>query len=109
MADEKVKIELEVPKSEVSIKPAKKAKKLEPEDKKEVAGYELGEVAKAPLEPPEPKDKKGPSIHQKRVVIFGFALAAASLILWPLFSFWVFVAVAAAGALVVAYGTFVRI
>lgn len=129
-SEEKVKVELELPKSGVSIEPAgneaeerkarlkkraqerekkKEEEKKKEDDSKEVGGYKVSDIAKAPVEPPEPENKKGPNVHQKRVVAFGFAIAIASLVLWPLIGFWYFVAVAIAGAVVVAFGTFFRI
>jgi len=142
--DEKIKIELEVPKDEVHIgsvssvseasateerlkKKAKaaekkqkqaedkiqeleeKQKKLKESQKTTVAGYEPSEIAKAPVEPPEPKDKKPPNAHQKAIIIFGFVLVGLSIILWPLFNFALFLGVAVAGAAIIAFGTLVRV
>ncbi len=100
-ADEKVKVELELPKDQVSVEPA--------EDDKPKASYEPRDVLKAAVEPPEPKAKAPPNRHQKLVMVFGFALVAASLLLWPLIGLTVFVAVAVTGAAVIAFGTLVRI
>lgn len=145
--EERVKLELELPKSEVHIEPAGKpsspdedkkrpareharkaaakaqeAEEMEKEAKEkekkkeekeeggfEIAGYKPGEIAKAPLEPPEPKDKKAPNKHQRRVIIFGFILIVIGFILWPLIAFAVGAVFAVAGALVVAFGALVRI
>lgn len=98
--DEKVKVELELPKDQVSVEPA---------EEKPTASYKAADVAKAPVEPPEPASKAPPNSHQKAVMIFGFSIIAVSLILWPLINFTVFVAVAIAGAAVIAFGTLVRI
>lgn len=98
--DEKVKVELELPKEQVSVEPA---------EKKPEASYKTSDIVKAPLEPPEPKSKAPPNAHQRAVMIFGFAMIAVSLVLWPVASFTVFVAVAIAGAAVIAFGTLVRL
>lgn len=142
--DEKVKLELELPKDEANIEPQpetlKRAQKLgeahekvkqkmkEVEEKEEklkqkekelakkeeeeettVAGYKPAEIAKAPLEPPEPEDKKAPSSHQRRVMVFGLALVALGIVLWPLISFGFGLALAIAGAAVIAFATLVRV
>jgi len=121
-SEEKIKIELEVPKSEIQVESissgsdSEESKEKAAESTKEkgdsehtVAGYKPSEIAKAPAETPEPEDKRGPNSHQKTVITFGIALALASIALWPLFSFWIFVAVAVAGGAVVAFGSFVRV
>lgn len=127
--EEKIRIKLEVPKKEVQIesissepgseeskKTAEETVDKQEEDKKKteekestIAGYKPSEIAKAPVDTPEPEDKRGPNSRQKTLIIFGLALAAASVILWPLFSFWIFVPVAIAGAAVVAFGSLVRV
>lgn len=145
--EEKIRIELEVPKKQVQIesissepspeepkkarqeaqeqkkaaeKKVKEAKEItERSQKKEeksdeseegsVASYKPSEIAKAPVDTPEPEDKRGPNSHQKTIISFGIALAVASIALWPLFSFWIFVAVAVAAAAVVAFGSLVRV
>ncbi|HEX5448414.1 MAG TPA: hypothetical protein VFW90_04445 [Candidatus Saccharimonadales bacterium] len=133
-SEDKIEIELKVPKEkvDVSVRPTKsesehdetsekKETKSSPEDSDEdiseesnkeselKSDYSLGDIAKAPVEPPEPEDTSKPNKHQKSVIVFGFALLAVSIIMWPLFNFAVFIGVALAGAAVVAFGSFVRV
>lgn len=115
--EEKIKIELEVPKKDIkveSVSSEPSVSKKPKEDKKQetentIAGYKPSEIAKAPLEPPKPEDKKGPSRRQKFGVIAGSALVAAGLILWPFFNFAIFICAAFAGAAIVAFSSLVRV
>lgn len=120
MAEDKVKLQIEVPKEQLEKvvgEPAATAKTEEPAEKSkterkeepEVAGYKASQIAKAPLEPPEPESKAAPNPHQRRLIIFGCAIVLAGLLLWPLASFAIGLTVAIAGAAVVAFGTLVRI
>lgn len=116
-SEEKVKVELELPKDEVHISEAsgprlesKKSKKKDQNDNPESpVDYSPLEIAKAPLEPPEPKSKAPPTVHQQRVIVFGFILIIAGILLWPIINFMIGLAFAVSGAIVVSFGALVRI
>lgn len=74
-----------------------------------VAGYKPEEVVKAPAEPPEPVDKSPPNTHQRKVIYFGLALIVASILIWPIFNFFVAVGVALAGGAAIAFGSLIRV
>lgn len=123
MADEpeKVKIELEVPKDQVNIEAVQEedksggeeAKSENGKERKEASGtasgYEPGEILKAPVEAPHITSARNPNYTQRVVVVIGFAMAVAGLLIWPLVSLAAGLAVAVAGALLVALGTMFRL
>lgn len=113
-AEETVKIEIEVPKEQVKIegKPITDAKT--PPDKKGkerpgIASYDPLEIAKAPLEAPEPINKERPNRHQQRVMLFGFILVMVAPILIVLFNFTAGIVMAITGAAVIAFGALVKV
>lgn len=113
MAEDKVRLEIEVPRKDLR-RFAQRKKRDEPKeesedkDKKEIGGYEPAEILKAPLEPPEPSDKKPPNRHQQRVIFFGFAFVLLSPLLLFV-SLVAFIVLALAGAGIVAFGSLVRV
>lgn len=115
MAEEKVKLEIEVPK-EALIKRIRSEEKdsQEKEEKKEeenpgVASYDPKEILKAPLESPSPVNKKPPNRHQQRVIFLGFLFILISPFLFAFVNFTAFIVIALAGAFIVAFGALVRV
>lgn len=107
----KVKLEVEVPASDISVKNPKNSSKEKPEEDKDpttIAGYKPEDILAAPMEKPEPQDKRPPNIHQKRVMLLGFTVVGISIFVWAAFGFIVGVGVAMAGALVVAASVLIR-
>lgn len=111
--EEKVKLEIEVPKKAL-LKRALGKSASEKEDKEEkekegAASYESSEILKAAIEPPEPADKKPLNRHQLRVILLGFVLVLISLFLLVFVNFTAFVVMALAGAFIIAFGALVRV
>ncbi|HET9721845.1 MAG TPA: hypothetical protein VFP32_02335 [Candidatus Saccharimonadales bacterium] len=129
-SEDKVKVQLEIPREEVDLhidheaKEKKASEEKESEDEEDsdedksessdkhqdtkIAGYKAGEIAKAPVEPPEPENKAGPNKRQRRVLIFGFIAVAIGALLWPIFNFLTGMLIAACGAVAISYGVLVR-
>jgi phosphate starvation-inducible protein PhoH len=148
MAEDKVKIQLEVPKEQIKVaadsppspselvekekqlqqketqlKHAEKKLEAKIEEKVEekikekdeepasptIAGYKAEDILKAPIETPEPEDKRPPNSHQKKVITFGLGVIVAAIFIGPLLNFSMALALALAGAATVVFATFVRV
>lgn len=115
--DEKVKLEIEVPKKALLKRALDKEgeekegkdEDEEGEEEEKAVSYEPSELLKAAVETPEPADKKPPDRHQLRVIILGFVLVIISLILLVIINFTAFVVMALAGAFIIAFGALVRV
>lgn len=116
---EKVKIEIELPKEQISFGPEEKKEEEDKKDEegeeendsivKQATGYEVGELVKSPVEPPEHAKSARPVRGQIRSLLYGFALIILGLIAWPIFGFRVAIAVVLVGAAFIALGTLVRL
>lgn len=119
MAEDKVKLEIEVPKKALikHIRSEEESDKEEAEERKEskekeqpgLASYDPKEMLKAPLESPEPVNKKPPNRHQQRVMMLGFIFILISPFLFAFINFSAFVVMALAGAFIIAFGVLVRV
>jgi hypothetical protein len=110
----KVKVELELPQSAVSIEHEEKGGSTpsEADDEslvKKATGYEAAEILKAPTSPPEPKKVHKPRPSQIRVIILGLAIVLMGLVIAGLVGWRFGLAAALMGAAFVAVGAFVRI
>lgn len=89
----------------------KKQKNEEKESigEKEIGGYKLGDLAKAPVEPPEPGSDE-PSLYNKTIVITGSIVALIGLvIIWPLISAGAAIAVMLIGAAIITAGVVAKV
>lgn len=75
----------------------------------EKTGYELGELAEAPLKPPRIKKARRPKQQQWMVVIIGLTVAAIGLLAWPFFGIAFSIGAIIAGAVFVMIGTMLRL
>lgn len=114
--EEKVKLEIEVPKKALlkralagsgSERNEKEDNRKHTEEKP--AGYEPSELLKAAIEVPDPADKRPPNPHQLRVMLMGLTLVVISLVLLVIINFTAFVVMALAGAFIIAFGALVRV
>lgn len=123
MAKEKVKVELELPKDQVTIEPVDKENvssssspngKSNKEDDSSngpvLLGYKPEEILKAPsAATPEPESKKPPNKSQRLIIYIGLIIGLGGLlILWPLVSFLAGLIVAIVGAILITYGTLIK-
>ncbi|HET9850463.1 MAG TPA: hypothetical protein VFP35_02450 [Candidatus Saccharimonadales bacterium] len=123
---ETVKIELELPKEAVSIEGDElKIKQTECEDKKEdeekekeesegekksgkepgILGYKTSELAKIPAEAPEPTSKKPANPTQTKIILTGFIVIIIGIACWVFLPFFIGLAIAIAGAVLIIIGT----
>lgn len=105
----KVKLEVEIPASQLKNARVSEAPKDESEKEPTIAGYKPEDLLSAPVEKPEPADKRPPNVHQKRVIMLGLILVVAAILFGVALGAVVGVSLAMAGAFIIVVSVFVRI
>lgn len=76
---------------------------------KQATGYEASEIITAPFSPSDPEAKKKPKLSQLRLILVGFVVVFLGVVLWPVFTFSVGLAIIIVGAVLVAVGVLIRV